>query len=144
MCCFLQRMIHFDMTNRTGFAHHGKMKRASWSLKAWTAELSIHLLQDLYFGDELEKIEPNMPHILAKFDDVSHQAWYGYPSFLTPTRNRLDRHIKSCPKRYFEIPQEHKQSVASFTRGNSAYYRCITAYLGISRRFDGKSMVLRS
>lgn len=113
---FLFRMIHFDMTHKVGFAGSRKKKQASWSLKAWTTETIIHVLQDVYFGYELAKIEPNMPHILAEFDNVSHQAWYGYPRFLTPTRNRLDRHIKSCLKRYFQLPQEQRGSTASFTQ----------------------------
>lgn len=113
---FLQRVMHFDTTHKVEFARFGKKRQASWSLKTWTTETIIHVLQDVYFGDELAKIEPNMPHILAEFDNVSHQAWYGYPLFLTPTRNRLDRHIKSCLKRYFELPQEQRRSTASFTQ----------------------------
>jgi hypothetical protein len=106
----------FDTTHREDVARLEQNRQASWSLKTWTTETIIHILQDVYFGNDLAKIEPNMPHLLAKFDDVSHQAWYGYPSFLTPTRNRLDKHIKNCLRKYFELPRKERRSTASFSQ----------------------------
>lgn len=125
---FLQRMVHFDATHKVGFTRSGEEGQALWSLKTWTTETIIHALQDVYFGDELAKIEPDMPHLLSEFDNVSHQAWFGYPWFLTPTRNRLDRHIKSCLKRFLELPQEQRQSTATFTQ--SLENECLGIGLG--------------
>ncbi|KAF1994231.1 hypothetical protein P154DRAFT_624862 [Amniculicola lignicola CBS 123094] len=61
------RVVYLYTTHKVGFARFGKKMQASWPFKTWTTETVIHVLQDVYFGDELAKIEPDMPHILAEF-----------------------------------------------------------------------------
>ncbi len=77
----------------------------------------IHAIQDAYFGEQLARIDPELPYILLEFDELSYQAWYRYPSIFTPTRNRLEARIRRSLEEFFAIPKDRRQSVAWFTQG---------------------------
>jgi hypothetical protein len=122
---FLQHTVVFDHDATQNPSRMRKHGIECWSLKTWTTETIIHAIQDAYFGESLAKIDPELPHVLAEFDELSYQAWYRYPSILTPTRNRLVARIRSSLKEFFEIPKDHRQSRAQFTQDLEAECRAI-------------------
>lgn len=113
---FLQGTVVFNHDATRNPSRVWKHGVECWSLKTWTTETIIHAIQDAYFGESLAKIDPELPHVLAKFDELSYQAWYRYPSIITPTRNRLVLRIRSSLKKFFDIPHDHRQSRARFTQ----------------------------
>lgn len=89
----------------------------NWSLKGWTTETIIHSIQDVYFGEKLANIDPELPHILGEFDELSYMAWYRYPWIFKSKLNRHGDRIRQSLKEFFEIPKEERKSAAWFTQG---------------------------
>lgn len=95
------------------------------SLKTWTAEVFIHAGQNAYFGDELLKIDPKLPQVLMRLDELSWQAFYRYPWFLRLELNRLSERLRSSLQKYFHLPQQQRKSFAWFTQALENEYRRI-------------------
>ncbi|KAI9660714.1 MAG: hypothetical protein M1821_010066 [Bathelium mastoideum] len=112
----LQKTLVFELDGARYSARTRDRGVQNWSLKTWTTEIMIHAIQDAYFGEPLAKIDPELPHILAKFDELSYQAWYRYPSIITPTRNRLEARIRNSLKQFFDMPKDQRKSPAWFTQ----------------------------
>jgi len=112
---FLDKTISFDQLNIPYIVQAKIQKTDCWSLKKWTIEIMTHAIQDAYFGQALAQIDPELPHVLAEFDDLSYQAWYRYPRIFTPTRNKLQARIENDLKQFLAIPKVQRQSSAWFT-----------------------------
>ncbi|KAF2009046.1 cytochrome P450 [Aaosphaeria arxii CBS 175.79] len=93
------------------------------SLKYWTAEVFIHAGQNAYFGDELLKIDPTLPQVLMRMDELSWQIFYRYPWFLRPELNRLTSRLRSTLHQYLKLPKHQRKSVAWFTQFLESEYR---------------------
>lgn len=93
------------------------------SLKNWTAEVFIHAGQNAYFGDQLLRIDPELPQVLMRMDELSWQVFYRYPRFLRPELNRLTGRLRESLEKYFRLPSSQRQSYAWFTQSLEREYR---------------------
>ncbi|RYP26191.1 hypothetical protein DL767_008143 [Monosporascus sp. MG133] len=85
-------------------------------LVKWRSELFTRAGEVAYFGDTLEKIEPNMATTFLEYDDLSWQVLYQYPRiFSSKMHTAMDR-IQEIFLRYFEVPQGKRQGDAWFTK----------------------------
>lgn len=95
------------------------------SLKNWTSEVFINAGQNAYFGEELLKLDPELPQILMRMDELSWQAFYGYPWFLRRELNRMSQRVRQTLERYFQINPRERHAQAWFTRSLESHYRNI-------------------
>jgi hypothetical protein len=116
MAEFLDRTLTFQENSVHYPSQAWNQTNCCWSLKKWTTEIIIHTIQDGYFGERLAEIDPELPHTLVEFDDLSYQAWYRYPKIFTPTRNRLQARIEASLTQFFAIPKPERKSQAWFTQ----------------------------
>jgi hypothetical protein len=93
------------------------------SLKKWTAEVFIQAGQDAYFGKRLLDIDPGLPQVLMRMDELSWQIFYRYPWFLRLELNRLTKRLRGSLERYFQLPTAERESPAWFTRSLEREYR---------------------
>ncbi|KAJ8122586.1 hypothetical protein ONZ43_g1254 [Nemania bipapillata] len=85
-------------------------------LMQWCSEYFVRAGGLAYFGDMLSAIDPQLAPTFIAFDDLSWQAIYQYPRFLTKRmRSERDQNQRAF-KKYFEVPQSQRTGDAWFTK----------------------------
>ncbi|RYP42550.1 hypothetical protein DL768_010322 [Monosporascus sp. mg162] len=85
-------------------------------LMRWCSEYFVRAGGIAYFGEMLSAIDPHLASTFIAFDDLSWQAIYQYPSFLSRKMRAERDRTQRCFKRYFELPQSQRTGDAWFTR----------------------------
>ena len=85
-------------------------------LMRWCSEYFVRAGGIAYFGDKLSSIDPQLASTFIAFDDLSWQAIYQYPRFLTRAMRAERDQTQRTFKRYFDLPQSQRTGDAWFTK----------------------------
>lgn len=85
-------------------------------LMRWCSEYFVRAGGIAYFGDKLSSIDPKLASTFIAFDDLSWQAIYQYPKFLTRTMRAERDQTQRTFKKYFDLPQSQRTGDAWFTK----------------------------
>lgn len=107
--------LHFDgFAKRCGYAGSKSSDTIQLPLYEWTSDYFVRLGQYVYFGDVLDRIDPNYATEYIVFDEVIWKMLYRYPSFLC--RDMIvprDRMMASL-KAYFQVPAAQRRDQAAW------------------------------
>lgn len=75
----------------------------------WCSETFIQLGQDVYFGETLSKIDPDLPAAFLTFDELIWKMLYRYPSFLSTDMTTARNQVIHSLDKYFRVPQSERK-----------------------------------
>ncbi|KAH7304285.1 putative cytochrome P450 [Stachybotrys elegans] len=75
----------------------------------WCSEAFIQLGQDVYFGETLSTIDPDLPAAFLTFDELIWKMLYRYPSYLSTDMSSARNQVISSLDKYFQIPREERK-----------------------------------
>lgn len=78
-------------------------------LYRWCSELFIQLGQDVYFGETLSQIDPELPAAFMAFDEQLWQMLYQYPSFLSAGMTTPRDRVIAFLNKYLQVPQSQRR-----------------------------------
>lgn len=84
------------------------------SLYQWCSEYFIQMGQDVYFGEALAKIDPQLPSTFLVFDELIWKMLYQYPHMLSADMTTPRREVIASLERYFEVPQIKRSDGAAW------------------------------
>ncbi|KAI2626816.1 putative cytochrome p450 [Xylaria nigripes] len=83
-------------------------------LYKWTSDYFVRLGQHAYFGDALDRVNPNYPTAFIVFDEVIWKVLYQYPALLcrdlTAPRDEMIRALTA----YFQVPKAERADDAAW------------------------------
>ncbi|KAK8127855.1 hypothetical protein PG984_008963 [Apiospora sp. TS-2023a] len=82
-------------------------------LYQWLSDIFIDIGTQVYFGNCLQKIQPDLNRSFMAFETLSWQAMYQYPNFLCGKMNKAKEKVRCAIEEYFASP-EHKRPGASW------------------------------
>jgi hypothetical protein len=106
-------------------------------LMQWCSEYFVRAGGLAYFGEMLAAIDPQLAPTFIAFDDLSWQAIYQYPGFLTREMRAERAQTQRAFIKYFEVPQSLRTGDAWFTKTMENELRA----LGVSTEDIGKMLV---
>ena len=86
------------------------------SLATWTSDFVVCAGQKAYFGETLEKIDPNFTWKFIEYDELAWQVLYQYPAFLSRKMHAARDHLTASIQRYFDTPADDRAESAWFVR----------------------------
>ncbi|KAI9707823.1 MAG: hypothetical protein M1820_004428 [Bogoriella megaspora] len=85
------------------------------SLLEMTSDIFTNSAQDVYFGQLLRKIEPELAWIFLEFDGLAWQVLFRYPPFLSKKMIAARDKIFAALEKYYASPLEDRMDVIWFT-----------------------------
>ncbi|RWA06506.1 hypothetical protein EKO27_g8601 [Xylaria grammica] len=77
-------------------------------LYQWCSETFIQLGQDVYFGETLSQIDPELPAAFFTFDELIWKMLYQYPSFMSADMTTPRSQVIASLNKYFQVPQAER------------------------------------
>lgn len=129
-CCFhdyFQKHLEFTTLRRTTspYLHHQDQDSVYLPLMRWCSEYFVRAGSRAYFGDILEYIDPMLTSKFIEFDDLSWQALYQYPDFLSQRMTQMKNQVQATFLKYFSTPQILRHGEAWFTRTMESELRAL-------------------
>lgn len=112
---WINRQLDFRLlVEKPPFSNPGSSIDIQLPLYEWTSDFFVRLGQYVYFGDVLDRVNPNYAADYIVFDEVIWKMLYQYPKFLCRDmivpRNQMMASLKS----YFQIPQNQRRDQAAW------------------------------
>ncbi|KAI0805366.1 putative cytochrome P450 [Xylaria sp. FL0064] len=98
------RMNINTIANQSWYTSSGGPDHVTVSLYQWISDVFIEMGTRAYFGEHLHEIEPNLTRTFMKFEALSWQAMYQYPSFLCADMDKAKNRLQRAMTVYFEKP----------------------------------------
>ncbi|KAF2964591.1 hypothetical protein GQX73_g8973 [Xylaria multiplex] len=83
-------------------------------LYQWCSDYFVKLGQNVYFGDILHGINPELPDTFLEFDEQIWKMLYSYPYFLSRGMSKARSQVIQSLKMYFEAPQSQRRDQAAW------------------------------
>ncbi|TGJ81870.1 hypothetical protein E0Z10_g6893 [Xylaria hypoxylon] len=83
-------------------------------LYQWCSETFIQLGQDVYFGETLSQIDPELPVAFIAFDELIWKMLYQYPSFMSADMITPRGQVIASLNKYFHVPQKERSGGAAW------------------------------
>lgn len=83
-------------------------------LYQWLSEYFIKLEQDVYFGEALSRVDPQLPSNFFVFDELIWKMLYQYPRFMSSDMTVPRSKVIAALKKYFEIPRSQRRDNAAW------------------------------
>ncbi|KAI0410866.1 putative cytochrome p450 [Xylaria grammica] len=107
--------LHLDALVKNWAGSSSKSSReAQLPLYEWTSDYFVRLGQYVYFGDVLDRVNPNYAASYIVFDEVIWKMLYQYPSFLCQDMIAPRDRMMASLKAYFQIPPEQRRGEAAW------------------------------
>ncbi|KAI1346051.1 cytochrome P450 [Xylaria sp. FL0043] len=108
------RMNINTIANQSWYTSSGGPDHVTVSLYQWISDVFIEMGTRAYFGEHLHEIEPNLTRTFMKFEALSWQAMYQYPSFLCTDMNKAKNRLQRAMTVYFEKPKWKRAGMSWF------------------------------
>ncbi|KAK9776049.1 putative Cytochrome P450 [Seiridium cardinale] len=96
------------------FSNPGSPIGIQLPLYEWTFYFFVRLGQYVYFGDALDRVNPNYASDYIVFDEVIWKMLYQYPKFLCRDMIVPRDQMMASLKSYFQIPQNQRRDQAAW------------------------------
>ncbi|GAP88934.2 putative cytochrome P450 [Rosellinia necatrix] len=83
-------------------------------LYQWCSDYFVKLGQNIYFGDILHSIDPELPATFLEFDEQIWKMLYSYPYYLSRDMSKARSRVIESLKKYFEVPQSQRRDQAAW------------------------------
>ncbi|GAW20264.1 hypothetical protein ANO14919_097650 [Xylariales sp. No.14919] len=83
-------------------------------LYQWCSDYFIKLGQNIYFGDILRSIDPELPDVFLEFDERIWKMLYSYPNYLSHDMSNPRARVIETLKKYFEVPKSQRRDQAAW------------------------------
>ena len=113
------------MKSQRSYAIEASQSEIVLSCKKFATHAIIDSIQTAYFGPQLGHINPDLIQTLIRFDKLSWQIFYQFPSFLTHELDAEKRKIVQTFTTYFDMPVEKRPDRAWFTQNLEDQYRSL-------------------
>lgn len=74
----------------------------------WCSDLLVRASQGAFFGNALERIDPNLADKFSQFDQISWKLWYQIPGFLARDTIAMRDQLRSTLKTFYDLPQAER------------------------------------
>ncbi|KAH8767459.1 cytochrome p450 [Diaporthe sp. PMI_573] len=74
----------------------------------WCSDLLVRASQGAFFGNALERIDPNLADRFSEFDEISWKLWYQIPGFLARDTIAVRDQLRATMKRFYDLPQAER------------------------------------
>ncbi|KAK4186804.1 cytochrome P450 [Podospora australis] len=83
-------------------------------LYEWTSDYFVCLGQHLYFGDVLDRVDPQYPDAYVVFDELIWKMLYQYPKFLCRDLTAPRDQMIASLERYYQLPPDQRRDQAAW------------------------------
>ncbi|TWU71881.1 Cholesterol 7-alpha-monooxygenase [Metarhizium rileyi] len=92
----------------------GRTASVELSLWNWCADLHVRAAQKAFFGDALDRLDPELPQKFLEFDDLGWKLLYQFPTFLA--RDAMEKRdcIRAILKAFYDLPREKRDEAAGW------------------------------
>ncbi|KAF2794797.1 putative cytochrome p450 [Melanomma pulvis-pyrius CBS 109.77] len=112
---WINKQLHFDsFAKQCGYAASKSSDAIQLPLYEWTSDYFVRLGQYVYFGDVLDRINPNYATDYIVFDEVIWKMLYRYPSFLCRDMIVPRDQMMASLKAYFQVPSAQRRDQAAW------------------------------
>jgi hypothetical protein len=112
---WINRELNLDMFAKgCTYSPSRSSTRIVLPLYEWTSDYFVRLGQYVYFGDVLDRVDPNYPTAYIAFDEVIWKMLYQYPAILCRDMTGPRDQMMASLKAYFQIPQNQRRDQAAW------------------------------
>lgn len=83
-------------------------------LYQWCSEYFIQMGQDVYFGEILAQVDPELPANFLVFDELIWKMLYKYPGLMSGDMTVPRAKVIASLQKYFEVPQSQRHDGAAW------------------------------
>ena len=115
---FLEHMEkELDLRRLPTNAHEPKCSGVhTVSLLRWCRDVMVRSNTDVFFGEHLLQIDPDLPAILSTFDDNYWMILYKLPSLMARRVRSSQERIKADFRKYLSLPRHKRPGEAWLVR----------------------------
>ena len=112
---FFQKVLTIESLSEARYATRNGRDAVEVSLLKMTSDVFTNSAQDVYFGQLLRKIEPELAWIFLEFDELAWQVLFRYPPVLSKRMTAAKNNIFAALEKYYASPPEERADVIWFT-----------------------------
>ncbi|KAK2612085.1 hypothetical protein QQS21_001934 [Conoideocrella luteorostrata] len=112
LCVWFSRALDVPSLFPAAVGHSQANPEDSLDLRLgeWCSETVVRVGELAYFGDSLQKVNPNLATDFLEFDDLGWQVLYQYPALLSRKMIRARSNILASMREYLDIPQHERKA----------------------------------
>ncbi|KAI1098020.1 putative cytochrome p450 [Jackrogersella minutella] len=112
---WINRQLTFDvLAKECTYSPSQSPDHIQLPLYEWTSDYFVRLGQYIYFGDVLQKVDPDYVSAYIIFDEVIWKMLYQYPTFLCHDMIGPRDQMMASLKFYFQLPPDQRRDQAAW------------------------------
>lgn len=111
---WINRELNFESLSKCTYSPSKSSTHIQLPLYKWTSDYFVRLGQYVYFGDVLDRVNPEYPNAYMGFDEVIWKMLYQYPSFLCRDMTVPREKMLESLRAYFQLPPSERRDQAAW------------------------------
>ncbi|KAL9079320.1 MAG: hypothetical protein Q9157_001796 [Trypethelium eluteriae] len=112
---FFQKSLTIESLSEERYGAKRGQDTVEVSLLEMASDMFTNSAQDVYFGQLLRRIEPELAWIFLEFDGLAWQVLFRYPRFLSKKMISAREKVFTALEKYYAAPPEDRMDVVWFT-----------------------------